>query len=161
MKDQVIHKQALYELMCRYCTAVDSRNFDHLLSIYHTDAVHDHGPMFSGDPLGLISFLQENAVNMTTHHMIGNHLYHISDDRAQGEIYTVNTHIFHRETGDVEYIAGGRYVDSYKYEQGQWLITQRQRIIDWSREGAFSPSSLQFTVTDSSEKAANFLQHFV
>lgn len=170
MNEQIFHKHALYELMCRYCSAVDSRNFKHLLSIYHQSATHDHGPMFCGNPESLISFLQEAMVNMTTHHMIGNHLYHISGDTAQGEIYSTNTHIFHSESGDVEYTAGGRYVDSYRFfkgeelqdqdEQGRWLITSRKRVIDWTREGASSPSDLQFSPSDYDEVGL-FLEKFV
>lgn len=160
MNDPMMHKQVLYELMCRYCTAVDSRNFTHLLSIYHQSAVHDHGPMFCGNAESLVSFLQESMVNMTTHHMIGNHLYHIDGDTAEGEIYTINTHIFHSEAGDVEYIAGGRYRDSYCYEDGHWLITARKRLLDWTREGKSAASSLQYCA-DEAEEAGLFLEKFV
>ena len=162
MNDQLSHKQALYELMCRYCSAVDSRNFDHLESLYTSSAIHDHGPMFSGNPKDLIHFLQETMIDMTTQHMIGNHLYFIDGHTAQGEIYTINTHIFHRESNDIEYTAGGRYIDNYHYDEKseRWLISARKRLIDWTREGSSSPSALQFSNGDQAHSKA-FLRRFV
>ncbi|WP_062271036.1 nuclear transport factor 2 family protein [Endozoicomonas arenosclerae] len=148
------HKQALYELMCRYCSAVDRKSFDHLASLYTEDAWHDHGPMFAGNPSDFIAFLKSSNVNMTTQHLIGNHLYHIDGDRAQGEIYSTNTHVFHFEESDWEYVAGGRYLDEYRLEDGVWRITNRKRVNDWAREGAVETSSKLFNQGDDSHSLA-------
>lgn len=134
MSDELADKQFLYELMCRYCNAVDRKQFERLRPLYQQTALHDHGDMFQGGPEAFIAFLQQNMQAMTTQHLIGNHFYCIVGDRAEGEIYTVNYHILHKPEGDEEYVAGGRYIDHYVREGDQWRISFRKRIIDWRRQ---------------------------
>ena len=45
---QLIDKQQLLELSLEYCRAIDRRDFVRLRSLYHDDAIDDHGGMFRG-----------------------------------------------------------------------------------------------------------------
>jgi len=159
MSSEFEDKQALYELMCRYCNAVDRKQFERLRPLYQSTATHDHGDMYQGDPEGFIDFLRENMRDMTTQHMIGNHLYHIEGDRAEGEIYTVNYHIIQHPEVDIEYVAGGRYIDHYVKQEGHWLISYRKRLIDWSHEGPSQHSQFELPLSGPQDPGYGLLKN--
>lgn len=148
MNSELWDKQALYELMCRYCNAVDRKQFDRLRPLYHPGAINDFGPIFQGDSESFIVYLRRQMRQMTTQHMIGNHHYCIKGDSAEGEIYTMNFHIIHGPDGVEQYVAGGRYIDHYIRAGNQWLISDRLRLIDWSRRSPVQNSGLQAQLSE-------------
>ncbi len=140
----VVAKQALQELVCRYSRAVDRRDFDSLAGLYLHDAIHDHGDMFRGEPAALITWLKQSPATMLTQHFVGNCLFHVEGDRAEGEIYTINYHVLpvDPESGERrDYVAGGRYLDRYRRVGGRWYFEQRQRVIDWRHQRPSNPGA--------------------
>ena len=134
----LLDRQALVDLVAAYSRAVDRREFDILEQLYHPDATHDHGPMFQGKRDDFIAWMKQMPENMITQHVVGNALYVIDGDTAEGEIYTINCHII---GGERDYIAGGRYLDRYVRENGRWYFHFRKRLIDWTYEAASSPAA--------------------
>ncbi len=134
----LLDRQALADLVASYSRAVDRREFSILEGLYHPDAVHDHGPMFHGKRDDFIAWIKQSPSTMITQHVVGNALYWIDGDRAEGEIYTINCHII---GGARDYIAGGRYLDRYIRENGRWYFSFRKRLIDWTYEAASAPAS--------------------
>lgn len=124
----------LADLAAAYCRAVDRRDFTLLASLYHPQATHDHGALFSGPATRFVAWLQGAMDGVVTHHFTGNALYHLAGDRAEGEVYSVNYHVM---PGDPrrDYVAGGRYLDHYVREGGRWLFASRRRVLDWAHEG--------------------------
>ena len=139
----LLDRQDLADLVLRYCRCIDRRQFDKLRPLYHADARHDHGGMFQGNPADLIAWLSRTTpAAMVTHHFVGNMLFQVDGDRAEGEIYTINTHRFPAATGARDYIASGRYLDRYERRNGVWRFSFRQRIADWTHEGAAQPAAM-------------------
>jgi 3-phenylpropionate/cinnamic acid dioxygenase small subunit len=128
----LLDKQELYELNVRYARSVDRKNLDDLLSLYHSDAIHDHGGMFKGSPAQFIAWLKTTMIEIETQHFVGNSLFKIDGNFAVGEIYTVNFH--HLSKQSANYIAGGRYLDEYIKTDGKWRFKSRLRVLDWSEE---------------------------
>lgn len=154
MEEQVqklLDRQALEELVNRYCHAVDRKEFAQLEHLYHSDAWHDHGDLFQGKRDDFIQWLRERMPALTTHHFVGNCLFAIDNDRAEGEVYTINYHIIPGEEGPRDYIAGGRYLDRYIREDGRWWIQHRKRVVDWSHERPTSASALAAGLNHSSQ----------
>lgn len=138
----LLDRQALAELVHAYCRAVDRREFAALFALYHPDAWHDHGAMFAGGPAALRDWLAASMPpDMTTHHFVGNTLFHVRGDEAEGEIYTLNSHIIPAPTGTIEYLAGGRYLDQYRRVDGRWRFWRRTRVVDWSRQQPAAPAA--------------------
>jgi len=117
----------LQRLAWLYCHAVDRGDMTLLRSLYHDDAVDEHGEMFTGTADEYVAWLPTMlaAVDVLRHE-ITNMLFVIDGDRAQGQL--VNT-AYHR-TGDREVIIGGRYLDTYARRDGVWRILHRSLVMD-------------------------------
>lgn len=130
---QIADRQALAELVGLYCRAVDRRDFALLRRLYHPEAVHDHGGLFRGNREEFLAFLERSMDDVVTQHFVGNTLFTLNGDRAEGEVYTINYHVIgtdHRR----DYVAGGRYLDHYARHEGKWVFMARRRLIDWAHE---------------------------
>ena len=71
----LLDRQALADLVAAYSRAVDRREFSILESLYHPDAIHDHGPMFQGKRDDFIAWIKQSPATMTTQHFVGNALH--------------------------------------------------------------------------------------
>jgi len=131
---QVADRQALTELVALYCRAVDRRDFALLEQLYHPEAVHDHGGLFRGSREEFLAFLARSMGDVVTHHFVGNALFALDGDRAEGEVYTINYHVIGTDERR-DYVAGGRYLDQYQRHAGRWVFMKRQRLVDWAHEG--------------------------
>ena len=134
----LLDRQALVDLVAAYSRAVDRREFSILETLYHPDAIHDHGPMFQGKRDDFVAWMKQMPENMITQHVVGNALYVIDGDKAEGEIYTINCHVI---GGQRDFIAGGRYLDRYVRDNGRWYFAFRKRLIDWTYEAPSAPAA--------------------
>ena len=58
----LLDRQAILDCMRRYCRGVDRRDEALILSVYHPDAIDDHGA-FLGDPDEFIEWGRQRAIN--------------------------------------------------------------------------------------------------
>jgi len=129
----LIDKQALQELVLKYCRACDRRDFKLLRSLYHDDAIDDHGAMFCGSADEYLAWLPGVLANFeATVHSITNALFEVRGDEAQGELYTL---AYHRTAAPRarEVTIGGRYLDHYARRAGAWKFARRSLALDWCR----------------------------
>jgi hypothetical protein len=136
-------KQALHELALTYCRACDRRDFALVRSLYHDDAVDDHGSMFHGTADEYVAWLPRVLSGFeATSHAVLNALYVVDGVRAEGEIYTLAYHRTHPpESQDV--FIGGRYLDRYERRRGAWKIAHRSLALDWCRVESVDPGAYQ------------------
>ena len=117
----------LQRLAWLYCHAVDRGDMTLLRSLYHDDAIDDHGDMFSGSADDFVAWLPRALSGVdATRHTIESMLFVFAGDRAQGQL--VNT-AYHR-TGLTEVIIKGRYLDTYARRDGIWRIQHRSLVMD-------------------------------
>jgi len=134
-------KQALLELVLTYCRACDRRDFALLRSLYHDDAIDDHGAMFRGSPDEYVAWLPGVLQNFeATSHSISNALFRLEADAAQGELYSIAYHRTHPPRAR-EIIIGGRYLDRYERRAGAWKFLHRSLALDWCRTEAVDPAA--------------------
>ncbi|HUD90339.1 nuclear transport factor 2 family protein [Sphingobium sp.] len=130
MAQQWLDRMALHDLVMRYCRGCDRRDFALVRSLYHDDAIDDHGTMFKGGPDAFVSWLPQATAHWElTRHSISNSLFVIDGDRAEGEHYV---EAWHRTPGpDAKlFIVLGRYLDRYERREGTWKFRRRSLVFD-------------------------------
>jgi hypothetical protein len=130
MTQELLDRIALRDLVMRYCRGCDRRDFALVRSLYHDDAIDDHGAMFCGGPDDFVAWLPQvmDRWELTVHN-VTNSLFVIDGDRAEGEHYVT---AYHRSFGPdrKEYIVQGRYLDVYERRAGVWKFFRRSLVFD-------------------------------
>jgi len=129
---------ALKQLVLSYCHGIDRRDLNLVRSLYHDDAIDDHGSMFHGGPNEYVAWLPSILSKWSaTAHIIHNTLFLIDDSHAEGEITLT---AYHRSLdGTREMVAHGRYLDQYKKRDGTWRFYRRSLALDWMEDRAVPP----------------------
>jgi len=127
---ELLDRIELGDLVARYCRGCDRRDFTLVRSLYHDDAVDDHGAMFCGGPDAFVAWLAE-AVRQweATLHSVTNSLFVIDGDVAEGEHHV---RAYHRTPApdSREYVVHGRYLDRYARRDGVWKFLHRSLAFD-------------------------------
>jgi hypothetical protein len=123
----LLAKQAITEVLYRYCHAVDRIDPDLGSQIWHDDGLALYDDIFEGTGAGFIEFVFEQHRNCdTTSHQLTNILIEVDDDRADSESYvTACIRAF-----GVDVIVRGRYIDTWSCRSGKWRIDERRYTND-------------------------------
>jgi len=126
----LLDRQAILDVIVRYCRGVDRLDRDMVMSAYHADALDDH-TMFVGTPDAFWRWVQimHGENHDSTQHMIGNHYCEIDGDVAHCETYLSYSGM--NKTGAPYSAIGGRYIDRLEKRGGNWALAARQYIVDW------------------------------
>ena len=126
----LLDQVALRDLVMRYCRGCDRRDFALVRSLYHDDAIDDHGAMFRGGPDEFVAWLPQVTSHWElTRHEVANSLFAIDGDFAEGE-HLVRA--WHRTPppNRKEFIVYGRYLDRYERRDSQWKFAHRSLVFD-------------------------------
>lgn len=126
----LLDRIALTDLVMRYCRGIDRRDYALVRSLYHDDAIDDHGTMFCGSADDFVAWLPGVMAHWeATIHSISNSLFAIDGDHAEGEHYAM---AFHRSPAPnaQELIIWGRYLDRYERRKGEWKFLRRALVFD-------------------------------
>lgn len=139
--EELAARDSLSRLVTAYSRAADRRDFALLRSLYHDDAIEQHGDMFTGNPDDYIDFVRQAlAAYETTVHYVVNTSFAVSGDVAEGEVHKIN---YHRTPGPQarEIITGSRSLDRYARRDGEWRFTHRAITLDWARAQVVDPEA--------------------
>lgn len=127
--DMLATRMALEDLAGRYARAIDRRDMALLRSVYHPDALDEHGTAYQGDVDGFIAAMPGLMANYeVTQHQIHSKVFAIDGDRADGELYFT---AYHRVKEPAQHlVVHGRYLDNYERRQGEWKIAHRRLVWD-------------------------------
>jgi ketosteroid isomerase-like protein len=137
-----IETVALRRLVDGYARAVDRRDVDAFLALFHPDAVllvyyagEAAGPTTEArghEALGLIPGRLGRRYPQTFH-FVGNHLCDVQGDEATGEAYCLAHHLNDGPAGGTDYVMVIRYQDVYRRDgDGSWKFAQRKVLVDWT-----------------------------
>jgi len=149
---ELADRAAIEDLVKLYARGVDRRDFALLRTLYHPDAIDDHGSYYCGPASGYVDWLEAEALAHMemTNHYISNHLIVLNGDRAEGEVYMAAYHRFpDGKGGAMDLLTGGRYLDKYEKRDGLWRFSHRKIAQDWN---ALAPTQSTFDAEHSDPK---------
>ena len=127
-------KIGIGELLARYSTALDTRDWALLAEVFLPDAECDYGSL--GNPRGVdeITALVRGTIGDldATQHLVGNVVVSVRGDEATADCYLISQHIRHGTPGGDHYLLGGRYADRLVRTEAGWRIAHRTLHRMWT-----------------------------
>ena len=129
---ELLDKELIRELVQAYCNAADRHDHAKMRSLYHEDAIDDHGAFFHGPAMDFIDKLPDIQSPMKIlHHNVTTHNIKLDGHKAEGEVYVLAFHQAEGEQGLFDVLIGGRYLDKYEKRDGLWKFSHRAVLADW------------------------------
>jgi hypothetical protein len=129
----LLDKQEITELIHTYCNAADRRDYKLMRTLYHDDAIDDHGAFFNGLAMDFIDRLPDIQAPMNIlHHNITTVNIAVDGDYGEGEVCVLAFHQVATEDKPVDLLIGGRYIDRYEKRVGSWKFSERAVVADWA-----------------------------
>lgn len=128
---RLLDRQAIWDCLMRYSRGVDRLDRELLLSVYHEDAVDDHG-MFVGTREEFADWVvgMHGATHFSHQHCLFNHSCELDGDVAHAETYYMFAGM--NRSGAPLSMSGGRYLDRFERRDGIWAIAARVCVRDWA-----------------------------
>lgn len=143
----MLDKQAIYEVLVRYCRGADRCDADLIGSVYHEDAYDDHG-YWKGYGREFASFVSArlDAANVATTHSISNALIEVDGDFAYSESQVVAT-LVRKGSPRLADVMGARYLDRLSKRNGEWKIDHRTVVLDWHKVEVWTEAEAPIPLT--------------
>lgn len=126
----LLDRQDILDCLTRFSRGMDRFDRELFLAAFHPDAIIAAGD-FVGGPEALYewaSAMHEEGQS-ATHHNLLNHTCDIDGDVAHTETYYLYAT---RNRDETNWLAHGRYLDRLDRRDGEWRITLRTNVIEWS-----------------------------
>jgi hypothetical protein len=127
-------KQAITEVIHRYCRGLDRMDRELTLSCWHPGGTDDHAPLYTGSAEGFVDWLWPvHAAMPVTRHVVSNTIIDLNGDKAGAETYWSLVLRVEQEGKLWDIIVGGRYLDAFECIDEVWAIRHRSSIRDTDR----------------------------
>jgi ketosteroid isomerase-like protein len=143
---QLQDRQEIHDCLMTYSRAVDRLDRELLLSVYHEDAVDDHG-VFVGTPEQFVDWVipMHTSTHLSHQHCIFNYTIDLQGDVAHTEAYYMFVGL--NRAGTPFGMSGGRYLDRFEKRNGRWAIAARICVRDWAPLGEIPETLDQAAMT--------------
>ena len=126
--DELVDRQAIADLLARYCQTLDEYDLDGMAATFTEDAVTDYGAGRGGRVEGRAAIRARIAAGQATFrrtsHQLAQSLVTVDGDRADGVTYVTAWHEWHDGRQDALRL---RYIDVFQRVTGrEWLIAERR-----------------------------------
>jgi SnoaL-like domain len=134
-------REAITELIYRYCRSVDRLDIPLGHSIWHEDAIADYGAdYYQGPGKGVIDQICKHHLGMLHHsHQISNVIIDLDGDRAGSEAYCTASLRVMRDERLMQMTVWTRYIDQWSRRNGRWGIDKRVTIMDFDEVREVTP----------------------
>ncbi|MGH2849678.1 MAG: nuclear transport factor 2 family protein, partial [Solirubrobacteraceae bacterium] len=126
---QLLDRQEIRDCVNRYARALDRHDDELLASVFHPDAIDNHGPWVGGRTDFVKWANHECHSHLDAHmHHLTTHTCEIDGDMAHTETYVQFVHRY--KDGKTVLVGGGRYLDRLERRGGEWRIAVRRLVMD-------------------------------
>ena len=132
---QLADRQAIVEVIDRYATSLDAKDYERFKTCFSEDAVvHYSDDLVGPEPTAAYaeSVLSQYAF---TQHLLGNYEITLDGDRASARTYMHASHV--TSEGEI-WVVGGTYIDRFERRDGDWKIVERALEAKWSERRTIS-----------------------
>jgi len=129
----VADRQAITDLIYRYCRSVDRLDIPLGHSIWHQDGYAEYGAaVYQGNGRGVIDHICAQHRHTLHHsHQVANIIIDLDGDRAGSESY-VTASLRVRQGEQLKHMmVWGRYIDQWSRRDGRWGLDKRISIRDF------------------------------
>ena len=143
---ELIDRQAIHDCLMTYSRAVDRLDRELLLSVYHPDAVDDHG-VFVGNREEFADWViaMHTRMHLSQQHCQFNSTCDLQGDTAHTETYYMFVGM--NRKGTPLAMSGGRYIDRLEKRNRRWAIAARVCVRDWAPLAAIPETLDQSSMT--------------
>jgi SnoaL-like domain len=129
----LLDKQAIGEVIARYSRTLDWLDDAGQASCYWPDAAVDYG-FFKGTASDFLPVVMqiERGSQRRWHFLGGLQIKLCSESAASAENYGIASGVREADGVWTGTMYGGRYLDEFEKRDGEWRISARQYIMDWS-----------------------------
>jgi hypothetical protein len=132
----LLARQAITDVIHRYCRALDRMDRDLLLSCWHEGGTDDHSPQYAGSAEGFADWIWPlHAALLFTRHRCGAIAIELDGDRAAAESACDILLRVRRGEEIYDLAMAGRYLDRFERIDGIWAIRHRLSLSEWHRVG--------------------------
>ena len=126
----LVDRHEILDCIHRYARALDRHDDDLMTSVYHEDAIDNHGPWVGGRT----EFVR--WANHECHNHLHAHVHHITTHTCEIDGSTAHTESYvlfvHRDRDNKTVrVAGGRYIDRLEKRDDEWRIAVRRLVLDY------------------------------
>jgi hypothetical protein len=144
----VAAKQAITDVLHRYCRALDRMDRTLALSCWHEGGTDEHTPLFSGLATDFVDWVFAlHAPMQLTRHVLSNILIEVEGEEAWSESYWTVLLRIERGGQLVDIWGGGRYIDHHRCVDGKWAFVHRRSVHDWDRAMPLDMTMADFPIT--------------
>jgi hypothetical protein len=122
------------DLLAAYSTALDTKDWPALKSVFTPEASCDYGSL--GSPSGVEAIIDLVSATLqsldVTQHLIGNVTVRVSGDRATAAAYLIAQHQRAGTPGGDTYLMGSTYTDELVRTPEGWRISHRTMTRLWA-----------------------------
>ncbi|MDG2113023.1 MAG: nuclear transport factor 2 family protein [Actinomycetota bacterium] len=132
---EMLDNHQIHKVLVDYCRGIDRCDVELVASVYHDDAIDDHG-IFRGLGKDFAPFAVDSLPGMydaTQHTVFNTNIDFADSTTAHVETYVVAYHTRRDDQGDILETLGGRYVDRFEKRDGVWKIADRLVLKDWDK----------------------------
>jgi 3-phenylpropionate/cinnamic acid dioxygenase small subunit len=126
----IADRLAISDVLIRYATALDTRNWDLFRTCFTDDCVCDYDPVGPREGYADFEALARGYVEplAATQHLVTNHVIEISGDTATARSYA---HAMHVSATGAQFVIAGAYEDELVRTSDGWRIRHRKFPISW------------------------------
>lgn len=131
----LLGRDAIRRAIVALARGEDRRDAALITAAYWPDSVTDYG-VFKGNFAEYLAWVVPGAKAITnTQHVLGQSHVELSEDSAKVETQVISYHRIDYGAGDEhDTVIGGRYLDVFDKRNGEWRITTRTMLYDWSQD---------------------------